>query len=253
MNAEQKFLGLVTARGGSKSVPRKNLSDVGGKPLIAWTIEAALQSQSLDRVVVSTEDEEIAEVSRHWGADVPFMRPPELAQDETAHISVVLHALQWLESHEDERPDYVVLLQPTSPLRVAEDIDDAMRLALDKNAHSVIGVCETHSHPYLTKRITEDGTLEDFIPGGPKQGSSAIRRQALPAAYVVNGAIFLNRHDVLKTTNNFVPPGSMPYIMPQERSLEIDSPWDLQAARLILEQHSLDAIAARPMEPGKTD
>ncbi len=251
MGTDIEILGLITARGGSKSVPRKNLAEVGGKPLVAWTIEAALESRGLSRVIVSTEDNEIAEICRQWGADVPFIRPPELAQDESSHISVVLHTLDWLESHEGALPDYLMVLQPTSLLRTTEDIDGAIRVAHEKQDDGVVSVCETHHHPYLTKRIAGDGTLEDFVSDGPKQGSSSIRRQVLPAAYFVNGAIFLNRCEVLRSTLNFVPPSTVPYIMPAERSLQIDGPWDLHIARLVLERRLVDAVGTIPLGPGK--
>ena len=186
-------LGLITARGGSKSIPRKNVVPLAGKPLIAWTIEAALQSHGLSRVIVSTDDEEIAQVAREWGAEVPFLRPAELARDDSPHIPVVVHAVEWLESHEDMRSDYVLLLQPTSPLRSTEDIENAIRLALEKDADSVVGVCEASSHPYLTKRITADGRLQDF---GPRP-EGYLARQSLPPAYIANGAIYLRRGNMV--------------------------------------------------------
>src|SRR5436853_4854858 len=109
-----RIIALITARGGSKSIPRKNLAVVGGKPLIAWTIEAALKSNSVDRALVSTDDEEIAQIARQWGAEVPFLRPAKLAQDDSPHIPVVLHAVEWLDAHEKNAVDELILLQPTS-------------------------------------------------------------------------------------------------------------------------------------------
>jgi CMP-N-acetylneuraminic acid synthetase len=229
-------IGLITARGGSKSIPRKNVMLVGGKPLISWTIEAALQSQGISRVMVSTDDDEIAQVSEQWGAEVPFMRPPDLARDDSSHISVVLHALRWLESHDGGAPDYLMLLQPTSPLRTVEDIESAIHLARDREADSVVGVCETHQHPHLVKRIAPDGTLEDFANGSSRLGSSAARRQVLPPAYFVNGAIYLTQTRVLFDQQTFQPTRTLPYVMPQRRSLQIDDPWDLHLVRLILDR-----------------
>ena len=234
MMAHQKTVGLITARGGSKSIPRKNVVPVGGKPLIAWTIEAALKSTLLSKTIVSTDDEEIASVCQRWGIEVSFIRPPELSQDESSHISVVLHALKWLEINEEGNPpDYLMLLQPTSPFRTEFDIDNAINLAIEKKAKTVVSVSETHHHPFLTKRISENGTLTDFISDSPAQGSAEIRRQVLPKAYFVNGAIFLNRCDVLQTERNLIPLCSVPYIMPPERSLQIDELWDLEMSRLI--------------------
>ena len=199
--------------------------------MIAWTIETALGSPALSRVIVSTDDTEIAEVAKQWGAEVPFLRPAELARDDSPHIPVVIHAVEWLESHEDTRPDYVLLLQPTSPLRSTEDIDNAIRLALEKDADSVVSVCQASSHPYWTKRITADGRLEDF---GPRP-EGYLARQALPPAYVVNGAIYLVRRDVLIERQTFYTERTYAYVMPPERSLDLDTPWDLYLADLILE------------------
>ena len=225
-----KIIGLITARGGSKSIPRKNIRLLAGKPLIAWTIEAALQSDGLSRVIVSTDDEEIAGVSRKWGAEVPFMRPAELAQDDSAHIPVLIHAIEWLEQVEGTTVDYLMLLQPTSPLRICQDIELAIELALDKNADSVISVCEASTHPYFTRRITSDGKLRDFVP----KPDGYLRRQVLPPAYAWNGAIFLVRRDILIEKQTIETEHTYAYVMPPERSLEIDTPWDLYLADLIL-------------------
>jgi len=230
-----EIVGLITARGGSKSIPRKNLKMLAGKPLIAWTIEAALQSPSLDRVIVSTDDVEIAEVSRQWGAEVPFIRPAELAQDDSSHVSVVVHTVRWLESYQGTRPNYLVLLQPTSPLRTAEDIEAAVQVAFKKKADSVVSVSETHHHPYLMKRIMEDGILADFMSGVPQPGSRSIRRQDLPPVYSVNGAIYLTQCELLLNSQTLLSPRTFPYIMPPQRSLQVDDLWDFYLIHLIME------------------
>lgn len=230
MESLKKIIALITARGGSKSIPKKNIAPLAGKPLIAWTIKTALQSTALSRVIVSTDDEEIARVAQEWGAEAPFQRPIELARDDSPHIPVVIHAIEWLESQEDVRFDYVLLLQPTSPLLTTKDIDNAIHLALDKDADSVVSVCEAPSHPYLTKRINSDGRLEDFCttPEG------YLARQALPPAYTVNGAIYLARRNVLIELQTFYTERTYAYVIPPERSLDIDTPWDLYLANLIL-------------------
>lgn len=224
-----KVLGLITARGGSKGVPGKNIRKVAGKPLIAWSIQAAAQSEQLSRVVVSTDDKEIAEVSRKWGADVPFIRPVELAMDRSPHVPVLEHAVKWLEAHENARFDYVMLLQPTSPLRSSEDIDNAINLAVEHDADGVTSICESPSHPYLTKHIV-DGKLRDFVahPAG------YLPRQELPPVYALNGAIYLVRSSVLMEHGILHPEDTRPYLMPAERSLQIDEPWDLYLADLVL-------------------
>ena len=222
-------LGLIAARGGSKGIPGKNIKPLAGKPLMGWTIEAALQSR-LDRVVVSTDDDEVARVARSCGADVPFTRPSDLAQDDSPHIPVLMHALDWLDEHEDWRPDYIMSLQATSPFRIASDINAAIELAVQHNADAVASVSETDSHPYVTKSVLPDGTLAEFISTDVKY----LRRQDLPAAYRLNGDINLQRCVTLKRDRTWVPPGAMALVMPKSRSGDIDTPWDFHVANLIL-------------------
>lgn len=222
---------LVTARGGSKGVPRKNLRLLREKPLLVWTIDTALQSSAVDRILLSTEDEEIATIGLDAGAEVPFRRPAELAHDTSAHIDVVLHALGWLKDNEGSLPTYLLLLQPTSPFRTYQDIDAAIDLAgQPPGAPAVVAVCECVHHPYLAQRILPDGTLGDFARHDLKDD----RRQALPKAYVPNGAIYLNRVESLFNSRSFMPSGTRAYVMPPERSLDIDTPWDLYIAELML-------------------
>jgi N-acylneuraminate cytidylyltransferase/CMP-N,N'-diacetyllegionaminic acid synthase len=202
-------------------------------PVIAWTIEAALQSGVLDRVIVSTDDREIARVARRWGADVPFMRPKRLARDRSGHMDVVLHAVRWLEGHESYCPDYVLLLQPTSPLRSGKDIALAVALIAERDADGVISVCETHHHPLLMRRVNPQGWLADFVLGAPAAGSVARLRQNLAPAYFENGAIYLVRRSVLLSQRTFCPARTIPYIMPPERSLQIDDAWGLRLIRSV--------------------
>ncbi|HEY8241122.1 MAG TPA: acylneuraminate cytidylyltransferase family protein, partial [Kiritimatiellia bacterium] len=225
-------LGVITARGGSKGIPDKNIVPCGGKPLIAWTIDAARASDRVNRVVLSSDDARIAEIGRACGAEVPFMRPAELAGDRSAHVPVVLHALDWLKEHENYAPDYVLLLQPTSPLRMSHDIDAAVELAEQTKADAVVGICEPGHHPYLMKSITEDGPLADFMP----KPDGYQPRQSWPEVYAVNGAIYLIKTDVLRAEKTFTPRNSVGYVMPPERSLDVDTPWDLKLADLVLSQ-----------------
>ncbi len=228
--AKPRVLGLITARGGSKGIPHKNIVLLAGKPLIAWTIEAACASKVIDRIVVSTDDPEIAEVSRNWGAEVPFLRPDELARDDSPHVDVVIHAVKWLEEHQSYLPDYVLLLQPTSPLRIPEDIDAAVALAIEKDADAVVSVCLSPAHPYLMRRIEGDGRLTEFMP----RPSGYIRRQTLPPVYVENGAIYLVRRDVLLRDRSWYSEHTYAHVMPQERSVDVDTLWDLKLAALML-------------------
>ena len=229
-----EVIGLITARGGSKSMPRKNILPLAGKPLIAWTIEAARSSRFLSRVLLSTDDPEIAKVAAAWGAEIPFMRPAELAGDTTPHVLVVEHAIRWLEEAEGSRPEYVLMLQPTSPLRTAEDIDGVITFAREREAIAVVSVSPMDRHPYLSKRILADGTLAEFVTSD----IAYLRRQDLPPAYALNGALYLNRSDSLLRDHTFVPPGVLGYVMPPERSLDVDTPWDFHLVEMILQDRS---------------
>ena len=226
-----KIYALVTARAGSKGVPSKNTRQLGGKPLLLWTIEAARSSLGVKRVLLSTEDNEIARIGRSAGAEVPFQRPPELASDAASHIDVVLHVLDWLQQKEGDLPDYLLLLQPTSPFRTSQDIEAAISLAKEPpHPLAVVSVCECDQHPYWAKRILPDGTMEDFV----KSSHQDDRRQMLPKVYVLNGAIYLNRVDSFLRDKTFFPAGTLAYVMPRERSLDIDTPWDLHVAELLI-------------------
>jgi len=225
------IVALITARGGSKGIHGKNLKPLGGRPLIAWSIDAARQSRSVTRVLVSTDDPAIAEAARAARGEVPFLRPPELARDDSSHISVVLHALDWLRDQEQFTPDYLLLLQPTAPFRTAEDLDGATALARDRNADAVVSVCEARTHPWLVKTVHPDGTMEDFIP----RTLAYERRQDFPPAYVLNGALYLNRPRSLRATGTFRPPGTLAYVMPTERSVDLDTLADWELAELQLE------------------
>lgn len=224
-------LAIIPARGGSKGIPLKNIAPLGGKPLIAYTIFAARESRSVERVVVSTDDERIASVARELGAETPFLRPTELALDETPGIDPMVHAAEWLRDFQGYAADYVVLLQPTSPFRTAEDIDAAVRLAVDKKADAVVSVTPAATHPHWTKTLRPDGTLRDYL----SNSAGADRRQELPPAFQLNGAIYLVRTEVLFTKRTFYTERTFGYVMPPERSLDIDTPWDLQIAGLVVQ------------------
>jgi len=225
-----RVLGLIPARGGSKGVPRKAVRPLAGKPLIGWTIEAALASEGLERVAVTSEDAEIIEVATAFGADVPFVRPAELAADDSPGMDSVIHALRWLEREEGYAPQWVMLLQPTSPLRTSGDIDAVVRLAIERGGDSVVSVTEAADHPWWTKRLDEQGRLHDFVD----RTGGAVRRQELPAAYALNGAIYLALREQLLRQRSWYSERTSAYVMPPERSLDIDTPWDFQLADLVL-------------------
>jgi len=221
-----KVLGLVPARGGSKGIPRKNIKPIAGKPLIAWTIEAALRSPLLATVVVTTEDAEIADVARQHGAQTPFLRPAELARDETPGVDPALHALRVL-------PDYdaVLLLQSTSPLRNTADIDGCLQLAEKLNAPSVVSVCQAERHPYWMYLLGSDQHLQTLIPG-----KEITRRQDLPPVYAANGALYFARTPWLQQHRAFITPETVGYVMPNERSVDLDTMLDWKLAELLLKE-----------------
>lgn len=225
MIGTRKVLALIPARGGSKGIPGKNIADLAGKPLIAWTIEAAKGCPGIDAIVLSTDDPAIASVAARFGCAVPFMRPPELATDESSSMDVVYHALEQLPGF-----DVVVLLQPTSPLRASADIE--MCLNLLKNAPAVVSMRPSQDHPYLTYQINDGGTLTPFVQ--PVPGKS-LRRQDLPGAWCLNGAIYAADIDWLKEQGGFISSETAAYQMPSERSIDIDTPADLRLAGELLQ------------------
>jgi CMP-N,N'-diacetyllegionaminic acid synthase len=211
-------------------VPRKNLRSVAGRPLIAWTIEAARRARSLDRIVVTTDDADIAETAREAGAEVPFMRPADLAGDDVPGVLPVVHAVTWLGEHENYRPDRIVLLQPTSPLRTAEDIDAALQLHDRHPSSSIISVSPAPHHPSWFKMVDDNQRVHDFLAEDP----DAVRQQ-LPVAYGMNGAIYIVPRTVLLEQRALYGSDTRAYVMPPERSLDVDSEWDLHLAALILQ------------------
>src|SRR3984893_17189895 len=229
-HGKHTILGVIPARGGSKAIPRKNLAVLANRPLIAWTVEVAIASASLDRLVISTDDPEIAEVGKKLGAEMPFLRPTELATDASTSMDVVLHAIRWFADNENYLPDFVLLLQPTSPLRTATDIRESIKLALAKHADSVVSVCESHQHPLWMKGVNDEGRLIDLYP----QSAAPARRQDLYPVFALNGAIYLALRTFLLSERAFISDCTYAYVMPENRSLDVDTPWDLYLANLIL-------------------
>jgi CMP-N,N'-diacetyllegionaminic acid synthase len=222
-------LGVIPARGGSKSIPRKNAKVIAGKPLLAWTVESALRSKTLNQVIVSTDDEEIAGIGRKWGARVPFIRPFELAQDDTPTLPVIQHAVSWLESTEGYIPEIVLLLQPTSPLRRTEHIDQAVELLLQTGADSVVSVCLSEQSPYWMKRLEGDRVFP-FLNKAPEY----TRRQDLPRVYRLNGALYATRYDVLMRQRRILGEDTRAIVMDAGSSIDIDSQLDFKIAEMLL-------------------
>lgn len=230
----KNVLAVIPARGGSKGVPRKNVRPVCGKPLIAYTIETALAARGLfHRVVVSTDDAEIAEVARSAGAEVPFLRPTELADDKAPMIPVLQHAVRFIESQDRVRLDWICLLQPTNPLRTVADIEAA--LARTGSCDSVISVVQVFAvHPILMKRIENDQLLPYCVD--EKEGTR--RQDYTPPAFMRNGAIYITRRDVLMEKNSIWGDVIRPYVMPQERSVGVDSELDMKLVEMLLVEQS---------------
>jgi len=222
----KKILGIIPARSGSKGLPRKNILPLAGKPLIVWTIEAANGSKYIDRCIVSTDSEEIAEEAVKYGGDVPFLRPVKLATDEADSDSVVLHAIDAL----PQKYDMVVLLQPTSPLRTSENIDKALNLMLEKKAPALVSVVKTGHPPECSVRIGDNLKISELAV----KLDRGKRRQDYPPTYRLNGAIYVAQSLYYLQKKTFITEDTIAFIMPPERSVDIDSRLDLRLAELII-------------------
>ncbi len=226
-------LAVITARGGSKGIPKKNIKELGGTPLIAWTIEAVKGAHYLTECIVSTDDTAIADVCRHFGARVPFMRPPALATDSATSISVVQHALTWMKENEGKEFDYLMILQPTSPFRTTDDIDASIKMIVDTGADSVMGMKKLVDFSAAKlKRIDEDGHI---LPWLEEEGSISKSRNELPPVYKRNCAIYLTKTSLIMTGDMFGG-DSRAYVMPEERSIDINTPCDFALAEVIATQ-----------------
>lgn len=224
-NKKPKVLALIPARGGSRRLPGKNLLKLCGEPITVWSIKAAQQSKYVDRIVVSTDSDEIAEVARAAGADVPFMRPNYLASDTASSLDVVKHALNEL-NQKGQCYEFIVLLQPTSPLRTSKHIDESFELLQSKDADAIVGVTELDHPIELTNRLPDDLSMKGFFTT-----DSHLRSQDFPKRYRVNGAIYLVRvESLIKENTIFLSDRIYAYKMDREVSVDIDTPYDLRLA-----------------------
>ncbi|HCX61781.1 MAG TPA: acylneuraminate cytidylyltransferase [Clostridiales bacterium] len=232
---DEKILCIIPVRGGSKGVYRKNLRNLGNKPLIQWTIEEAQKSEYINKIIISTEDEEIENVCEKMGVQV-IKRPIELATDDSPTIDSIMYTLNIFEDVEKYVPDYVMLLQCTSPFRTVTDIDGAIEalLSKDKNYKSLISVTKEEHPPWWLKSINEDGILKDFISYDKKQYS---RRQSFPSLYRLNGAIYICEINELKKQKSFETDSTLAYIMDGNASIDIDTEEDLEFAEYIFEKN----------------
>lgn len=226
-----KILALIPARGGSKRLPRKNVLDLAGKPLIAWTIEAALGCPFLDEVMVTTDEDEIAEVAKRHGAKVPFLRPAYLASDTATSFDAIKHAIDFYREELGKNFDFVVLLQPTSPLRNSRNISEAIELLVEKNADAVISVCEVDHSPLWMNTLPSNLSMSKFLRDEVRN----VRSQDLPKNYRLNGAIYICRTDrLLAESSFFIATNIFAYIMCNDASVDIDNVSDFKLANFLL-------------------
>lgn len=231
-----KILALIPARGGSKGIPRKNLLMIAGKPLIAYSILQGLASRLINRVIVSTDDPEIAQVSREWGAEVPFIRPAEFAQDLSPDIDVFRHALEWLKVHEQYEPELVVHLRPPGPLRRVEVIDAAIEaLGKDSSADALRSVSLALQTPYKMWTIAADGYLDPLLRIGGLADCQSLPRQQLPKVYWQNGYVDVIRPRAVIEKNSMWGSKAIPFVV-NEPLLELDYPEDIPRIEEALQQ-----------------
>lgn len=231
MKEKTKIITIIPARGGSKGIPKKNIKPLLGNPLIAWTIEQAKNSKYIDRIVVSTDDKEIAEISRKYGTEVPFLRPKELARDDSPTIDAIMHALNWFEER-GEYFDIVVLLEPTSPLRKENDLDIAIELFIKNidKADSLVSVGEVHlENPYITKKV-EDGYVKAFI----EINETIYQRQQLPKVFFPYGVVYLSKTNALRKYRTFYQERTIPYFVERWQNYEIDDIYDFICVEAII-------------------
>jgi len=223
----KSILAVIPARAGSKSIPQKNIRYLLGKPLIAWTIEEAKKSKYIDKLILSSENKKIIEISKIYGCEVPFIRPSELAQDDTPGIAPIKHAIKF---YVNTKFDYIICLQCTSPLRMVKDIDNAIELCIESNTNSLVSVCEVKHHPYWMKTIDKNGHLSNLIDGDVEY----FRRQDLPKIYRLNGAFYMATPDIILGTNSWFTPNTKFFIMNEISSIDIDSELDFLFAEFLL-------------------
>lgn len=227
MIAGGRVLGIIPARGGSKGIPHKNIVDLGGRPLLAWTIDEARKSHFIDRLILSSDDSAIIAVAWALGCEVPFVRPAALATDQADGVAPVFHALQALPEHYD----YVVLLQPTSPFRLAEDIDACLQTCAPGGSPCCVSVREVDKGPAWMFYRETDGRMSPVLPAANRTA----RRQNQPKVYVLNGAVYAARTQWLQASGVFITADTVCHVMPTERSIDIDTPLDLAVCKEILQ------------------
>lgn len=224
----KKILTIIPARSGSKGIKNKNIVNLNRKPLIYYTINEALKSKYITRIIVSTDDEEIANIAKELGAEVPFLRPSFLAEDTSKTIDTIIYSIEKLKEIGQEY-DYVVLLQPTQPLRRSWHIDEAIELIINKKETSLVSVSKVKEHPILIRKIDENGYVKNLL-----NESSTKRRQDFEDFYKVNGAIYINKIDENLTKDTSLNDNKLAYIMDEKYDIDIDEHNDLYLAEIML-------------------
>lgn len=227
MHKGKKIAALITARGGSKGIPKKNITMLCGKPLIQWTVESAMNSGYIDKIFLSTDNDEIINSVKKFPVEIPFKRPKNLSSDKAMSTDVILHFIEWMKKSGNGY-DILLLLQPTSPFRKSEHIDSSIKKFLGSGeALSLISVTENIKSPYLSRKISADGFVENLF-----NVKSEKRRQDIPVTYYINGAIYLISIKNFEKYKTFQTPKTLSYIMPYYSSIDIDEPMDLKIAEL---------------------
>jgi len=223
-----KVLGIIPARGGSKGITDKNIKELAGEPLIVWTIEEVNRCDIIDKTIISTDSEKIADIAKKYGGDVPFLRPKKLATDTAKGIDVIFHAISLYE----KEFDIIAVFQPTSPLRKLKNIKEAFKLLADKNAKAVVSVCKSDHPPLWVNTLPEDGNMKDFISPGIKNKN----RQEIDNYYKLNGAIYISYISYFKKNRGFYGNRTYAYIMPKVNSVDIDDIIDFRFAEFLIKE-----------------
>lgn len=230
MYENKKILAVIPARGGSKGLPRKNVLPLAGKPMIAWTIEAAKKSRYIDRLIISTDDDEICRTAKEWGAEVPFVRPKELAEDDTSVYDVLFHALDSI----NESFDYIALIQCTSPLRTVEDIDGCIDFCVSRDAPSCAAVVEPAKSPYWMFELQADNKMTPLL----RQDEIPYRRQDLPITYAISGLMYISKINWFRETRSMLAEGTIGYLTSNDNTCDVDSMIDFKLAEIQLAERT---------------
>lgn len=224
MYKEKKILAIIPARGGSKGIPKKNIINLLGKPLLYYSIKCAKESKYIDKIIISTDDIEITKIAKNLGEPVPFLRPKKLSTDKSKSIETVIHVIEELKK-KNENYDYIVLLQNTSPLRQSWHVDEAIENLLESNERDLISISEVTEHPILMKTINKNNLANSLI-----KTNEDMRRQDFPPIYIVNGAIYIQKNDINLNLNTNLNGGRLTYLMEHKYSVDIDEYLDLEIA-----------------------